>query len=262
MPEAERTWILLEDGYMPVYNDSGEIHYSYKSCIEEYEYSYTDDSGKTIKKKVKEKRVITFNPKLQKKQLREINKLVEKAKKSKASQAKRDEYGDSAKYIEFKSADGKKAIASLNEKAIQKDMESAGYNLLITSEIKMDDREVYNAYHNLWRIEESFRIMKSELDARPVYVQKEDTIKGHFFICYVTVLLIRLFQFKVLKNQYSTSDICTFMKEFRLVKINNNRYINMTRASYFITNLAIATGQPVTNYYLTERQGLSRKVCK
>ena len=118
----------------------------------------------------------------------------------------------------------------------------------------MDDHEIYNAYHNLWRIEESFRIMKSELDARPVYVQKEDTIKGHFFICYVTVLLIRLFQFKVLKNQYSTSDICTFMKEFRLVKINEKRYINMTRASNFITNLAIATGQPITNYYLTERQ--------
>ena len=77
MPETERTWILLEDGYMPVYNNSGEVHYSYKSCIEEYEYSYTDDSGKTIKKKVKEKRVITFNPKLQKKQLREIGKLVE-----------------------------------------------------------------------------------------------------------------------------------------------------------------------------------------
>lgn len=45
---------------------SEEVHYSYKSCIEEYEYSYTDDSGKTIKKEVKEKRVITFNPKLQK----------------------------------------------------------------------------------------------------------------------------------------------------------------------------------------------------
>ena len=102
---------------------------------------------------MKEKRVITFNPKLQKKQLREIGKLVEKAKKCKASQAKRDEYGDSAKYIEFKSADGKKAITSLNEKAIQKDMESAGYNLLVTSEIKMDDQEIYNAYHNLWRIE-------------------------------------------------------------------------------------------------------------
>lgn len=137
-----------------------------------------------------------------------------------------------------------KAITNLNEKAIQKDMELTGYNLLITSELKMDDKEVYNAYHNLWRIEESFRIMKSELDVRPVCVQKEDTIKGHFFICYVAVLLIRLFQFKVLKNQYSTSDICTFMKEFRLVKINENRYINMTRASDFITNLTIATGKP------------------
>lgn len=254
LPKTERTWIFLEDGYAPVYDDAGEIHYSFKSCIEEYKYSYIDDSGKTIRKKVKEKRIVTFNPKLQKKQLREIGRLVEKAKKCKASQAKKDEYGDSAKYIEFKSADGKKVIASLNEKAIQKDMELAGYNLLVTSEIRMDDREVYNAYHELWRIEESFRIMKSELDARPVYVQKEDTIKGHFFICYVTVLLIRLFQFKVLKGRYSTSEICTFMKEFRIVKINENRYINMTRASDFITNLAIITGQPITNYYLTDRQ--------
>lgn len=62
------------------------------------------------------------------------------------------------------------------------------------------------------------------------------------------------FQFKVLKNRYSSNDICTFIKEFRLVKINENRYINMTRASEFITNLAITTGHPITNYYLTERQ--------
>src|SRR5699024_11939199 len=47
----------------------------YKSCVEEFEYSYTDDSGKKVKRKVKEKRVVTFNPKLQKKQVREISKL-------------------------------------------------------------------------------------------------------------------------------------------------------------------------------------------
>lgn len=254
LPEAERTWVFLEEGYTSVYNESGEIQYRFKSCIEEFEYIYKDDTGKTIKKKVKEKRVVTFNPKLRKKQLREISKLVEKAKKCRASQAKREEYGDSSKYIEFKSTDGKKAIASLNEKAIERDMRSAGYNLLVTSEIKMDEKDIYSAYHNLWRIEESFKIMKSELDARPAYVQKEDTIKGHFFICYVTVLLIRLFQFKILKNKYSTSDICTFIKGFRLVQINENRYINMTRGSEFITNLAITTGQPITNYYLTDKQ--------
>lgn len=254
LPETERAWVILDEGYTAVYSNSGEIQYSFKSCIEEYEYSYVDDTGKAVKKKVKEKRVVTFNPKLQKKQLREIGKLVEKAKKCKAAQAKREEYGDSSKYIEFKSKDGKKAVACLNEKAIQRDMRLAGYNLLVTSEINLDEKEIYRAYHNLWRIEESFKIMKSELDARPVYLQKEDTIKGHFLICYVTVLLIRLFQFKILKNQYSTSDICTFIKGFKLVQINDNRYINMTRGSDFITNLAITTGQPITNYYLTDKQ--------
>ena len=44
--------------------------------------------------------------------------------------------------------------------------------MLVTSEISMKDKDVYNAYHNLWRIEESFRIMKSQLDARPVYIAK------------------------------------------------------------------------------------------
>lgn len=59
----------------------------------------------------------------------------------------------------------------MNEELIQKSLELAGYNMLVTSEISMKDKDVYNAYHNLWRIEESFRIMKSQLDARPVYLQ-------------------------------------------------------------------------------------------
>lgn len=44
----------------------------------------------------------------------------------------------------------------------------------------MDDIEIYNAYHQLWAIEQSFRVMKSELEARPVYLQKEYSINGHF----------------------------------------------------------------------------------
>ncbi|MFR8350980.1 MAG: transposase [Clostridium sp.] len=83
----------------------------------------------------------------------------------------------------------------------------AGYNMLVTSEISMKDKDVYNAYHNLWRIEESFRIMKSQLDARPVYLQKQDTIVGHFLICYLAVLLTRLLQFKILKNGYSSEEV-------------------------------------------------------
>ena len=126
--------------------------------------------------------------------------------------------------------------------------------MLVTSEIKMKDVEIYDAYHNLWRIEESFRVMKSELDARPVYLQKENSIKGHFLICYVTILLTRILQFKVLDNKYSTSKICEFYRNFRLVKVNDQKYINITRATEFITELGKKLNQPLTNYYLTDRQ--------
>ena len=255
LPQTEKVWVLNDDGYIDVCNDRGEILYRYKSCVGEFEYSYfNEEKQTTIRKKLKEKRVVTFNPKLQKKKLMEIDKMIEKAKKLRASEAKKEEYGECAKYMNFVGKDGNKAVVTLNEEVIEKDKSLAGYNMLITSEYKMNDKDIYDAYHNLWRIEESFRVMKSELDARPVYLQKEESIKGHFLICYVTVLLLRIFQFKVLKNRYSTSEICNFIREFRVVKINENRYINMTRASDFITDLAYTLGQPITNYYLTDKQ--------
>lgn len=255
LPKKEQDWVLLEDGYSNVCDTSGNILYKYKSCVDDFEYSYFDDDKKiTVKKTIREKRVCTFNPKLQRKKLMEIDRMVEKAKKMRASQAKKEEYGECAKYVHFTDKNGSKAKITLNEEAIQKDRRLAGYNMLVTSEYKMEGTHIYEAYHNLWRIEESFRVMKSELDARPVYLQKENSIKGHFLICYVTVLLIRLLQFKTLENKYSTSEICSFIRNFRVVKINENRYINMMRSSHFVTDLSMILKQPITNYYLTDRQ--------
>lgn len=255
LPQKEKVWVLLEDGYQEVYDRNGNLRYKYKDCIDMFEYSYFDsDKNMTIKKSLKEKRVVTFNPKLQKKKLYEIDKMVEKAKKMRASQAKKEEYGESSRYVIFVDGNGHKAETMLNEEQIEKDRKLAGYNLLVTSECSTEATEIYEAYHNLWRIEESFRIMKSELDARPVYLQKENSIKGHFLICYVTILLIRLFQFKVLQNNYSSSEICSFIKDFKVVQINENKYINMTRSSKFIFELAAILHQPITNYYLTNKQ--------
>lgn len=96
--------------------------------------------------------------------------------------------------------------------------------------------------------------MKSELDARPVYLQKENSIKGHFLICYVTVLLTRILQFKVLKDEFPTSKLCEFYRSFKVVQISENRYINITRGSSLIRKLAQRLNQPLTNYYLTGSQ--------
>lgn len=257
LPEREKTWVLLDNDYRKVTSTNGETHYLYKSCIDEFPYVYTDSTGKKKTIKIKEKSLVTYNPSLAKKKSQEILKLVEKAKVLKNSQAKKSEFGDSSKYINFESIndDGssskKKVKVSINEKAIQKDLELAGYNMLVTSELKMKDEDMYDIYHNLWRIEESFKVMKSDLEARPVFLQKEESIKGHFLVCYLTVLLERIFQFHILNNRYGTQEIFNFIRNFKVVEMDD-KYINASVMTDFIQYLSELTSLPLTHYFLTE----------
>ncbi len=260
LPETEKTWILLEDGYKKVIDSDGTLLYKIKSCIDEFPYTYTDENGKKHIVKLKEKRVATYNPKLAEKKKYEINKMVEKAKMLKAAQVKKNEYGECSKYVIFSSTDIKgnvtdgKVKVDINQKAIDDDLKLAGYNLLVTSELKMKSDDIYSTYHNLWRIEESFKVMKSYLDARPVFLHKTESIHGHFLICYLSVLLIRLLQFKELKNKYCTEKIIKFIRDFRVVKLEHNKYVNITASSNFIKSLAADLKLPITNYFLDESQ--------
>ena len=256
LPETEKTWVLLENDYADVKNKRGEILYRIKECVDDFSYSYTDTAGHKKTVKLTEKRIVTFNPKLAAKQKYEINRQVEKAKKLKASQAKRSEYGDSSKYVSFiptnkKGEETEGAVkVEINEKSIENARKFAGYNMIVTSEIHMAASKVYAAYHNLWRIEESFRVMKSQLDARPVYLQKQETITGHFLICYLAVLLTRILQRHILKNQYGTEEIFDFIRDFRVAKISDRKYINLSRNSSFIKFFSDHTGLPLTSYFM------------
>jgi transposase len=260
LPETEKTWLLLKNDYTKINDRSGKLLYEIKECIDEFPYPYTDEKGKKHTVKLKEKRVATYNPKLAEKKRYEINRLVEKAKKLKASQAKRNEFGECSKYVTFGYADSKgkpvdgKLKVSINREAIDKDIELSGYNLLVTSETKMKAADIYSTYHNLWRIEESFRLMKSYLDARPVFLQKIASIHGHFLICYLSVLLLRLLQFKALKSKYCTEKLIKFIRGFRLVKLEQDKYVNITPSSELVKDLAADLELPITNYYLNDSQ--------
>jgi transposase len=260
LPETEKTWVLLRNDYKRITDSDGRLLYEIKECIDEFPYTYKDEDGKRHTVRVKEKRVATYNPKLAEKKRYEINRLVEKAKVLKASQAKKSEFGECSKYVTFGWADPKgnavdgKVRVTINREAIEKDLRLAGYNLLITSETKMTAGDIYSTYHNLWRIEESFRVMKSYLDARPVYLQKIASIHGHFLVCYLSVLLIRLLQFKVLKNKYCTEKLINFIRGFRLVKLEQDNYVNITSSSEFIKDLAAELALPITSYFLNESQ--------
>ena len=171
LKEKEKTWVLLDNDYVDVTDSSGKVKYRIKECVDDLKYSFKDDEGKEIKFTVKEKRAATYNALLAEKKKLEITKIINKANELYLSQAKKDEYGECSKYVEFVDEDDNKAKIKINEKKIEEDLKIAGYNLLVTSEIKANKIGIYNSYHNLWRIEETFRMMKSEIRARPVYLK-------------------------------------------------------------------------------------------
>lgn len=252
LPEKEKEWVLLDYDFKEVRNKTGSISYLYKSCIDKFPYT-VERNGKKVTVNLTEKRLLTYNPTLASKKRYEINRMIEKAKSLTLSRAKKSDYGESGKYVSFTDGKGKKATVTINQKAIEKDLKFAGYNLLVTSEVKMSDQDIYSTYHNLWRIEESFKIMKSDLDARPVFLQKVTSIKGHFLICYLTVLLERILQFKIMKDQYSATEIFEFIRKFKATK-DESKYINTTTSTDFINDLSNLFGLPLTNYYLSETQ--------
>ena len=140
LPETEQVWVLLENDYRDVKNEKGDLLYRIKECVDDFPYKYTDEQGREKIVRLQEKRVAVYNPQLAKKQKNEISRQIEKAKILRASQAKRSEYGDSAKFVTFQAVDeeGKKSKDKvkvlMNEKAIEKAQALAGYNLFVTSE--------------------------------------------------------------------------------------------------------------------------------
>lgn len=82
LPETEKTWVLLGNDYKDVTDQKGEVLYRIKECVDDFPYSYTDEAGQRKTIRLTEKRIVTYNPKLAEKQKFEINKQIEKGKKT------------------------------------------------------------------------------------------------------------------------------------------------------------------------------------
>ena len=168
----------------------GTLLYLLKSCVDTFTYQFKETDPETGKEIIKsfsvvEKRIVSYNPALAKKQHAEIMKMVDKASNfTTYKKMTREELGECAKYIKITNKDKNgrkiKPLVEIDQAKIEEDLKYAGYNLMVTSELDMEPLQVYQTYHNLWKIEESFRITKSYLDARPVYVQKKKQSMGIF----------------------------------------------------------------------------------
>ena len=202
-------WALDENDYAEIKNSSGEVVFKYKSKINEIELTYKNPDGTKSTKKVKEKEIIYWSKKHYEKEIHQNKKFIEYLEACKENPDKlKDKQRKSQEFIEVLDIDKKtgeviktkKVVVFLEEK-LKKYKETLGFYSIVTSEIEEDDKEIINRYHGLSRIEDSFRIIKSDLEGRPIYVWTEEHIKAHFLICFIALTIIRIIQYKILKYE-------------------------------------------------------------
>lgn len=168
-------WALNDEGYTEIKNSLGEVVFKYKSRINEIELTYKNEDGSKSKKKIKEKEIIYWSKKHSEKEVHQNKKFIEYLESCK-------ENPDKLKDKERKSQQFIKTVD-------------------IDKETGEDDKEIINRYHGLSRIEDSFRIIRSDLEGRPIYVWMEEHIKAHFLICFIALTIIRIIQYKILKYE-------------------------------------------------------------
>lgn len=90
-----------------------------------------------------------------------------------------------------------KATYEFNQEKYERDLALDGYYCIVTNDLSLEPLDIIHHYHQLSKIEESFKVTKTDLEGRPVYVWTDDHIKGHFLTCYLALVLYRLLQNKL-----------------------------------------------------------------
>ena len=128
-------------------------------------------------------------------------------------------------------------------------MKFDGYYAIITSELNMSDSDILEAYRGLWKIEESFKITKSELKNRPVHVSTKEHIEAHFLTCFIALLLLRLVEMKT-GYKHSTKTLINEMKNITGSYLDENYYM-LDHYNDIVEDLENAVGIDFSKRFMT-----------
>ena len=195
-----------ENGY--IVNEDG--NYKYKLYKENYEGK--DRDGKSV---IRERQVLIYWSKADADMA--ARKRAEKLKTAE-SMTKNPVYGipqGGKEYLAETIIDrdtGKKVgrpkkVHVVNFEKAENDAMFDGFFCILTSEMEYNEQMIRSVYGGLWKIEQSFRVMKSDLQVRPVFVNNQDRIRAHFLICFVALLIVRILQYKMGKDILSVERI-------------------------------------------------------
>lgn len=198
-----RNWVLSDDGYECTAGADGHVTYKVKSRQGYKTASVEGPGGAKRRVDVEVKYVAFWSEKYERRARKERQAAIEKARRLVADPGAytASTHFGAAKYVRGLSVDGRtgellEAATALefDDDRLAADEACDGYYCIVTSETGMDDDAIIEAYRGLWRIEESFKVTKSDLETRPVYVSRQDHIEAHFLTCYVALCILRVIQ--------------------------------------------------------------------
>jgi transposase len=230
LSKAMQNALLDRSRYRPLMLSEREEKLSYQ--VIDYVNVCKDERGKV---ELSEKLIITYSEKRAQKDKADRERLLQKAQDllKKPTGIKSLNKRGGKKYL--KEMQQAPSQWSLDEAAVLKDQQFDGYYGIQTSEKTLPVEKILDAYHTLWKIEESFRIMKSTLEVRPIFHWTESRIKGHFVVCFLAFLLERTLEFKLKNAQVQASpqairDALNSM-QFAQITLENQPFFIKTKTS-------------------------------
>lgn len=231
-----KKWVVNRIGYKidVEINENGEkVYFKHKSRIFAKKIKLKDSSGKrTLKYEIYQKQMVYYSKKYAKKQKKEREKVIAKAndlianpgKYTKATSHGAANYINNIKFVKGTGEISNGQILSLKLNKIKAEEKYDGFYSIVTSEKNLSDKEIRGVYKGLWKIEESFKIIKSEFKTRPVHVRLDEHINGHFLVCFTTLVLMRILE-HMIHSKHSVKQIRESLINYSCSYLEKNYYL-------------------------------------
>ena len=223
-----KDYVLDPSGYRQIGDD-----YKIKSRLYPREIAVSNTKGGRSKVRIDEKQVVFYSADYDRKAKADREPALMKARdlvKSPSRYNKAISYG-AAKYVKnlvFDPNTGEimttRQKPFFDEEKLREEERFDGYYAIVTSEWKKNDQEIVEIYRGLWRIEEAFKVTKSDLEARPVYLSRNDHIEAHFLICFVALVIARLLVLR-LGSKYSIPRIVESLNRASGSRLEENWFV-------------------------------------
>lgn len=231
-----KRWVLGQDDYLideEKDKDGKTVFFKHKSRVYAKKIQLKGTDGKRVQRmEIYQKQMVYYSKKYAKKQKKDRDKAIAKAKElianpgryTRATSIGAAGYVNNIKFSKETGEIPDGLLLTLNEARIQEEEKYDGYYSIVTSEKHLSDKEILDIYKGLWEIEESFKIIKSEFKARPVYVKKDNHVEAHFLVCFVALVIMRLLE-QMLRKKHTVKQIRNSLISYSCSYLEQNYYL-------------------------------------